>query len=325
MRKITLSFLIVLMTVAVFGQAKKPILMIFPSDSYCTRNGCTQDFTDESGKTSSISDFSKVFNQTNSEELRLVISELSTIMADREFPLKDLEQTLKTIQQTNTELSLLQSSSSGSSILESPIDIIKRTAKADIILDLDFSVKKRGPQHYISFNLRGIDAYTGKVITAVAGDGQPSSAATVGLLLEEAVLNYMDDFTNALQNYFNDLFENGREIVVSLHVWDNADVNFETDFEYMGETGMLGDIMDVWMDDNCINSRFSRVSATENSIRYEQVRIPMFKTSFGKERAIDAHGFINGLKNFLKNEPFNIESKIYERGLGEVWLILGEK
>lgn len=325
MRKLALTLLTVLMTVTVFGQAKKPILMVIPSDSYCTRNGCTQSFTDESGKTSTISDFAKAFNQANSEEMRLVISELSSIMAEREFPLKDLEQTLKSVQQSNVELSLLQSSSSGSSILESPIDVIKRTAKADIILDLDFSVKKRGPQQYITFNLRGIDAYTNKVITAVAGDGKPSTAATAGLLLEEAVLNYMDDFTNALQNYFNDLFENGREVVVSLHVWDNADVNFETDFEYMGETGMLGDIMDVWMDDNCVNQRFSRVSATENTIRYEQVRIPMFKTSFGKERAIDAHGFINGLKNFLKNEPFNIESKIYERGLGEVWLILGEK
>jgi len=27
----------------------------------------------------------------------------------------------------------------------------------------------------------------------------------------------------------------------------------------------------------------------------------------------------------LKAEPFNIQSNVYERGLGEVWLILGEK
>jgi len=163
------------------------------------------------------------------------------------------------------------------------------------------------------------------VITAVAGDGKPSGSASIGLLLEEAVLNYMDDYTTALQNHFDDIFTNGREVVVVLRVWDNADVNFETDFEYKGETGMLGDIMDVWMDDNSVNSRFSRVSGTENTIRYEQVRIPLFKMSFGKERAIDARGFINGLGSMLKAEPFNIQSKVYERGLGEVWLILGEK
>jgi hypothetical protein len=232
---------------------------------------------------------------------------------------------MKSIAQSNVELSMLQSSSSGSAIRESPIDVLKRTAQADIIMDIDFSVKIRGPQRFITYNLRAVDAYTNKVITAVAGDGKPSSSASVGLLLEEAVLNYMDDYTSALQNHFDDIFTNGREVVVVLRVWDNADVDFETDFEYMGETGMLGDIMDVWMDDNTVNSRFSRVSATENTIRYEQVRIPLFKMSFGRERAIDARGFINGLSTMLKAEPFNIQSKIYERGLGEVWLILGEK
>lgn len=325
MRNLLLCIALAVTILSVSGQAKKPILMVVPSDSYCDRNAFVQEFTDEAGNTRSISDYNKAFKSAESEELRLVISELSKIMADRGFPLKDLEQTMKSIAQSNVELSMLQSSSSGSAIRESPIDVLKRTAQADIIMDIDFSVKIRGPQRFITYNLRAVDAYTNKVITAVAGDGKPSSSASVGLLLEEAVLNYMDDYTSALQNHFDDIFTNGREVVVVLRVWDNADVDFETDFEYMGETGMLGDIMDVWMDDNTVNSRFSRVSATENTIRYEQVRIPLFKMSFGRERAIDARGFINGLSTMLKAEPFNIQSKIYERGLGEVWLILGEK
>lgn len=325
MRKLFICATLLLSLFSAFGQAKKPILMIVPSDSYCTRHNAVQKYTDESGNIKTISDYSLAFAQAEAEELRLVISEISKIMAEREFPLKDLEQTLKSLSQSNAEASLLQSASSGSSIKESPIDAIRRTAKADIILDIDFTVKTRGPQRYITFNLRAVDAYTNKIITAVAGDGKPSVSAGAGLLLEEAVLNYMDDFTASLQTHFNDIFENGREIVVVLHVWDNADVNFETEFEYMGETGMLGDIMDVWMDDNCVNRRFSRVSATENNIRYEQVRIPLYKVSFGKERAIDAHGFIAGLSSFLSKEPFNTVCKIYERGLGEVWLILGEK
>lgn len=307
-----------------FSQAKKPVLMVIPSDSYCDRNGFTQYFTDETGNKKIVSDYSKAFSQAESEELRLVISELSKIMADRGFPLKDLEQTLKSIKQTNVERDLL-TSSSGSIIKESPIDIVKRTAKADIILDLDFSVKTRGPQRFITFNLRGVDAYSNKVVTAASGDGKPSTSASIGILLEEAVLNYMDDFTATLQNHFNDMFNNGREIVVVMNVWDNADFDFDTEYEYMGETGMLTDIIDVWMDDNCVNSRFSRTANTENMIYYEQVRIPLYKISFGKERAIDSRGFVADLASFLKKAPFYIESKIYDRGLGEVWLILGEK
>lgn len=314
----------IFISIAAFSQAKKPTLMVIPSDSYCDRNGFTQYYTDEAGNRHVISDYTKAFSQAESEELRLVISELSKIMAERGFPLKDLEQTLKSIKQTNIERDLL-TSSSGSVIKESPIDVIKRTAKADIILDLDFSVKTRGPQKYITFNLRGVDAYSNKVIASASGDGKPSTSATVGILLEEAVINYIDDFNAALQKHFNDMFTNGREIVVILNVWDNADFDFDTEYEYMGETGMLVDIIDVWMDDNCVNSRFSRISNTENMIHYEQVRIPLYKTSFGKERAIDARGFIADLSSFLRKAPFYIDSKIYDRGLGEVWLILGEK
>ncbi|MDL2242126.1 DUF6175 family protein [Bacteroidales bacterium OttesenSCG-928-K03] len=324
MKKIITLILLVFVSFAAFSQAKKPTLMVVPSDSYCDRNGFTQYFTDEAGNKRVISDYTKAFSQAESEELRLVISELSKIMAERGFPLKDLEQTLKSIKQTNVERDLL-TSSSGSIVKESPIDVVKRTAKADIILDLDFSVKTRGPQKFITFNLRGVDAYSNKIVAAASGDGKPSTSASVGILLEEAVINYIDDFNDLLQKHFNDMFDNGREIVVVLNIWDNVDFDFDTEYEYMGETGMLVDIIDVWMDDHCVQSRFSRTSNTENMIHYEQVRIPLYKMSFGKERAIDARGFISDLSSFLKKAPFYIDSKIYDRGLGEVWLILGEK
>ena len=324
MKRIFTLIILIAVSFAAFSQAKKPIIMLVPSDSYCDRNGFTQTFTDETGKKQVISDFSKAFSKAESEELRLVISELSKIMADRGFPLKDLERTIKSIQQTNIERDLI-TSPSGEVIRESPIDVIKRTAKADIILDLDFSVKTKGPQKFITFNMRGVDAYTNKIITAVSGDGKPSTSASIGILLEEAVLNYIDDFNSSLQRHFDDMFTNGREIVVMLNIWDNADFDFDTEYEYLGETGMLVDIIDVWMDDNCVNSRYSRLSNTENMIHYEQVRIPLFKMSFNKERAIDSRGFITSLGTFLKGAPFYIDSKIYDRGLGEVWLILGEK
>ena len=118
-----------------------------------------------------VSDVANLFKQDNIEDLRLVISELSQIMAERGFPLKDLEQTLKSIQQESVEMSLLESSSSGAYITESMLDKVKRTAKADIIIDLDYTVMQKGPQRYISYNMRGLDAYTNKVIAANSGVG----------------------------------------------------------------------------------------------------------------------------------------------------------
>lgn len=231
-----------LLSTLLFGQAKKPILMVVPSDAWCQRNNCMNRFTDETGTVQLVPDYRKAVG-TN-EELRLVITEMAKIMAGENFPLKDLEQSLKSLQQDKAELSLLQSKTSGSPILESPTDRLKRTAKADIILDLDFNVKQRGPQRYISFNLRANDAYSNKTIASIAGDGKPSTSITTGVLLEEAVLNYMDDFNASLMAHFKDMEQNGRETKINIHVWQNAPFDLEEEFDYNGDVLPLGEIID---------------------------------------------------------------------------------
>ena len=93
----------------------------------------------------------------------------------------------------------------------------------------------------------------------------------------------------------------------------------------MGEQVTLGDVVDYWMGENCVEGRFSRVSGSDNQITYKQVRIPLYKTVLGKQRAINTSGFVSGLRQFLAKEPFQVESKIIERGLGEAWLVIGAK
>lgn len=330
MRKVILSKLVLLssfimMSLLSMAQAKKPTIMIVPADTYCSRNGYVVEWIDESGNVNSVSDFANLFRQEDVEDLRLVISELSQIMAERGFPLKDLEQTLKSLQQESVEMSLLESSSSGSYITESMLDKVKRTAKADIILDLDFTPMQKGPQRYISYNLRALDAYTNKVIAANSGVGSPSVSAPINLLLEEAVLNFIDPFCAQLMSHFEDMSKNGREIVVKLKVWDSSDINFEEEFDFEDEYLELTDIISYWMEDNTVNHAPTRTNATENFITFEQVRIPLYRERNGRKSALDARGFANTLRSYLRNEPFLIESKIYERGLGEVWIIIGEK
>ena len=95
MRKIILSLLFVIVSVSLMAQAKKPTIMVIPSDAYCSRHGYTTEWIDENGNKNVVSDIANIFKQDDIEDLRLVISELSQIMAERGFPLKDLEQTLK--------------------------------------------------------------------------------------------------------------------------------------------------------------------------------------------------------------------------------------
>ena len=319
MKKLTFTFIFILSVLTGFGQAKKPVLMVVPSDQYCISRGYKMVFQNQ-GMTQTLPDYKAALQ--SDPDLRLVITKMGQIMADRGFPLKELEQELKNLEQERAESSMLTSSSSGSEMAESPIDALKRVAKADIILDLDFDIKRQGPQKYIVFNLKGLDAYTAKQVTGVAGAGNPSSAASPELLLEEAVLSHMDNFNAGLMRHFDDMFANGREVKVMVKVWANWGQNLESEFG--PDSKELSEIIEDWFFDNCVQGRFNLSDASENFMKFEQVRIPMMRTDErGRERAVDTRSFVSDLRKYL-NE-LGVPSKLYLRGLGEAWLILGEK
>ena len=305
-----------------WGQAKKPIIMIVPSDIFCVSHGYTVN-VNANGKDEVLPDYKKAMQ--SSDELRMVITKMGAIMTERGFPLKDLEQTLKSIDTQSAEISMMTSKSSSAAIKETPIDVLKRTAKADIIMDIDFNVKRQGPNNYITFVLKGLDAYTNKQVAAATGTGKPSSAASADLLLEEAVLSHMDTFNGQLTTFFNDMFTNGREVTIALRMWDNAGVDFEQDFDYKGTNDQLSFHIENWFTENTVNGRFSTIDATATMMKFEQVRIPMMFNLNGREVAMDTRRYINNLSKFLSGPPFNLDNKIYQRGLGEAWLIIGEK
>ncbi len=324
MKRLLTVTIITLLSITLFGQAKKPTIMVVPSDQYCISKGYKMEF-ESMGTKQVLPDYKAAMQ--NDPELRLVITKMGNIMAQRGFPLKDLEMELKNLEREAAESAMLSSSTSGAEMAESPIDILKRTANADIIMDLSFEVKRQGPEKLITFNLRGLDSYTSKQIAGAAGQGRPSSSAGSDLLLEEAVLSHMDGFNALLMSHFDDMFANGREIKVMVRVWNNwSDGNLESNFtDANGEELELLEHIENWFFDNTVQKRFSLSSATENVMRLEQVRIPMMETdSRGRERAVDARRFVSGLSRYLKDN-FQIDSKIYMRGLGEAWLIVGEK
>ena len=317
MKKLLMFSAVLMFAASAFGQAKKPTIMVVPSDRYCITKGYVTKYENQE-----LPDYKKALQ--NDAELRMAISKMSGIMADREFPLKDLEQELRNIASESAESAMI-TGSGGSSVSESPVDVLKRTAKADIIMDLDFSVVRQGPKNSIMYTLNGLDAYTSKNVASSTGVGSPSTSASVELLIEEAVLSHMDEFCGRLMAHFDDMFNNGREVKIMVKVFDGSDVNLNDEFDYNGESNELGIFIEDWMADNTVGGRYSLSDGTENFQRYEQVRIPMFYERNGRQRAMDTRTYVNNLKKFLSEAPFNLESKVYMRGLGEAWLIIGEK
>ncbi|WP_417290082.1 DUF6175 family protein [Corallibacter sp.] len=312
-----ITLLLLFLTTLAFSQAKKPTLMVVPSDVWCNQNGYMINY-DNQGSNVKVPDYKRAF-QENAEVLQ-VISQINGLMSERGFPLKNMESAIKTLESNAAEDNMRTSKNSGSEINESPIDALKKVAKADIIIQLTWTVNQTGPKKSISFNLQGLDSYTDKQIATATGTGAPSFSAETAVLLSEAVLAHMDNFTETLQTHFDDMFENGREIIVRIQTWDDWDGDLETEYGNDGEE--LGYIIEDWLDVNTVKGRYNTTDMTESMALFEQVRMPLFND---KGRAIDARRFVRELSKYLSSAPYNIPNKLVMKGLGRATIILGGK
>lgn len=311
--KIIIFLFVLINAQLLFSQAKKPTIMVVPSDVWCNTNGYMNEY-DNQGTKIKVPDYKKAFQEN--AELLLVISKINQLMSDRGFPLKNLESSLKTLESESAEDAMMMSKS-GAEINETPIDKLKKVAKADIWMQLTWTVNTTGPKKSITFNLQGLDAYTDKQIAGASGTGEPSFTAELPVLLEEAVISHLDNFNSQLQTHFDDLFTNGREIILRVKVWDSFEEDLESEYGDME----LGEIIEEWMYDNTVESRFNTTIYTENQLLFEQVRIPLYDD---RNRAVDARRWARNLSKYLK-KTYEIQNKLMMKGLGQASIVLGEK
>lgn len=313
MKTYVLIYLLLIIALFASAQAKKPTIMVVPSDVWCTKNGYMIDY-DNQGTVERIPDYKKALQENS--DLLLVISKIGELMADRGFPLKTLEGSIKSLQSESAEDAML-TSKNGAEINESPIDKLRKTAKSDIIMQVTWTINQTGPKKSITFILNGIDSYSDKQIASASGTGEPSFSAELPVLLEEAVLSQLDNFNAQLQAHFEDLLTNGREISLRIKTFSNFDGDLEN--EYNGEE--LGSIIEKWISDNTVQGRFNTTDATESMMFFEQVRIPLYDPN---NRALDARGWAKDLQKMLRDK-YQITAKLMTKGLGQATIVIGDK
>lgn len=312
--KILLTVLLVGGAFTAYSQAKKPTLMILPSDNWCAQRYFMTTY-DNQGIKVQTPNYQQAFVEDT--ELAPVISKIGGMLTKLGYSLKDAEQETKNVYNRMAEDAVTTSKSSGANLAESPLDIIKRRAKMDIIIQLYWKINREAGGKSVTFTLEAFDAYTSKRIATATGTGE-SSSAIVPVLLENAVKSHIKEFDKQMDKYYQDMKRNGREIVFTVKCWESWDKDLEA--EYDGDE--LTDCIQKWMRKNTVNSNFNLSDATENFLQFEQVRIPMFDADGD---AMDARSFATELRKWLNKSPYNITSKVMTRGLGEAILVLGEK
>lgn len=314
MKQILLTLTLLAVVAGLFAQAKKPTLMVVPADNWCVTNNF-MDTYDDQGTTIQVPNYKRVLQ--NSSECYNVITKINALMSDRNFPLKDLSAVIKSME-NNSAIDAMTTSRSGASLAESPVDILKRNANADIMIELNWQVNAVGPKRSITYSLAAKDAYTDKQVAGVQGTGTPSFSAETVVLLEEAVLANMDNFCAQLQSHFDDMMENGREVSLDIRVVDNGS-GIDLTTEYGGDE--LTDILDDWVSDNTVNHRYNLSSGSENFLRFEQVRIPLYQAN---GRPNDTRRWARELSKTLTSK-YQIPNRVDLRGLGKAVIMIGEK
>ena len=164
-----------------------------------------------------------------------------------------------------------------------------------------------------------------------AGSGAPQTVQTeatdapVEILLDRAVQDVKSTFASKIQKYFEDTYTKGRNARILLKRWEDAFVDFESEVTYGDQEAELGEVIQVWMNDNCVGGQFNLINATDNTLDFNPARIPVRgKNLAGKEVPIDAAGFVRNLSKWLKSQ-YGIESRVLPKGLGEAWLVIGGK
>lgn len=314
MKKLYIFAAFLLIAMLSFGQVKKPTLMVVPADNWCVTNKYTDKFGDQSSAVE-VPNYKRALQ--NSAECYNVITKINTLMSDRNFPLKDLSATIKDLE-TNTVIDAVTTSKFGAELAESPLDVIKKNSNVDIVIELNWQVNTIGPKKSITYSLAAKDSYTNKQIAGVQGTGNPSFSAELPILLEEAVIANMDNFCAQLQAHFDDMMENGREVIMEVKVIDNDD-DINLSKEYDGEE--LIDIIDNWVADNSVNHRYNLSAGSDNFLKFEQIRIPLYQAN---GRPNDTRRWTKTLSKELSSK-YQIPCKVDIRGLGKAVLLIGEE
>lgn len=316
MKATFIGFLFILITFYV-GHAfpTNPKIMVIPMDSWCQENGFWTMYENQ-GQIIGSPNYEQAFQE--SRDLMQVVSKINTLMADRGFPLADMSQSIKNNARRTARNSLTVSKTTGSQLLTSSLDELNRQAKADIYIEVDFSINNVGPKKSLTYNIRALDSYTGKQVAGAGGTGIPTFTSEVPVLLEEAVIGHMDNFIARLQSYFDDCRTYGREITLELGVFDsNAGIDLESEFDGIE----LSEIIEKWIADNTINSQYLTSESTESILLFENVRIPLLKENGNPQ---DAGGFANELRKFL-GKNYGLKTKNNSPSLGYAQIIIGDK
>lgn len=286
-------------------QQQKPAMLVIPSDQLLQQFGKLKQ-QEALGKTLQVRDYNGYL--LTDQDSKFIISTIQSAFIQMGYPLNDLEQTLKSI----NEQEMLDAIDG---IQKDAKTILLTTAKPDIILELDYNIvtdrSSRDFKKSLTYTLRAIDAFSNKVVATIQQtnfEGN-SKTATPATLMEAALAKDTKGFTQQINNHFNTIIETGRDITLRVTI-DNG-VNLTMSDECLdGDT--YSDFIIDWVKVNTLLGAYNMNRNTETEMYFTNVKI---KTLNDNGTQYSAYDFARELSKAL-NKGCGIKSRNTTQGLG---------
>lgn len=298
------------------ADAKKPKLMVFPSDDWCREKGYMLD--------EKAPDYEKALLD---EDMDGAVAVMGDIMAELGYEMFSLKQELKNIH-TENAYSMVVTSKGDGSVMESDRDLLTRNVGCDFIVELSLKTKPFGARKSIEFKAQTIDAASKKILHGDIGSSSASSAPTP-ILVKEAVGGFIDNFCHKIDLAFTNIEQNGREGSITFKIADDSPLHFEDEVEVDGESGELADYITYWLEEHAVDGNCSLTHKSRESMRLDQVRFPLFAqvaaggfgSKKGKVKALTMEEFVKPISRDLSR--FGISVTTVPIGQGSVYVVLG--
>lgn len=315
MKQINILLILMLcLALDAIGAAQKPILMVVPSKQWCAKNDYGQRLED--GRFAP-----NMSRALENEILRDAIAGIQNVFAEKDYKISDLSGAIDKIAERNSRAMTLKGKD-GSVPVEDDIEALIREVKADIYLELEITPVSRGAFNQVKYLIKVNDASTNKTIMSKS-DVSARSSAAIERLVADAVNTFADEMIDKIQNHFNDIHTNGREVELICMIGDGCPLNFESDIDFNGDTGELAELVEYWVNEHSVNNSYTVGNKSANLLEFEQLRIPLTgKGKFGgSEKGISAADFASDLRKFLQHYGISVSTS--PKGIGTVYCVFG--
>lgn len=285
-----------------------PTIMVIPSDQCLQNSGCLKTEV-VNGKTLYIRDYAGYL--LADENNKLVTRAIQNYFIQIGFPLNDLEQSLKSL---NNEAIMDEADG----LAKDAKTLLVATCSPDIILEFDYNATRKAVSRTnridaFSYSISALDSFTNKSVATVLKSDIESNVADYAA---KNIAGDLESFAQQIKGYFTNLITQGREITFRVAVDAASQVALSDEYNDFAES--YGDWIREWVKTNAKLGAATMQRNTDKEMYFVNVRITN-NASDGTQ--FNAYDFAN---NFRKefSRTFNLKTTNATQGLADAYVII---